>query len=228
LGFARARDPRASTRKEAKVSQAIQSEIAPDWRPRELIGRARRETLEIFARGNKAKLFLVIVLDGSNSELAIGLNESHPGEGDGLPFRTAGLTAQLGPVDAAGRPSRPSLIPYDENMSVVAKLRALVGVHCHVLPLRKRAEAAFLNSISVGRARNHDVVLRHASVSKFHGNLEIDDGHLFIKDAGSRNHTFVNHERVLSRAVVRLGDNVRFGWVEALLCDDESLWRALQ
>jgi hypothetical protein len=213
----------------AKVSQAVQSESLPDWRPRELIGRARRETREIFARGNKANLFLVIVLDGSNSELALGLNESHPGEGDGLPFRTAGLPAQFGPpVDAAGRPSRPSLIPHDEGLSVVAKLRGLAGVHCYLLPLRKRAEAAFLNSISVGRARNHDVVLRHSSVSKFHANLEIEDGRLLIKDAGSRNHTFVNHERVLSRSEVRPGDNVRFGWVEALLCDDESLWRALQ
>lgn len=178
--------------------------------------------------GNKAKQFLVIVLDGVNSELALGLSEAHPGEGDGLPFRTAGLTSQFGPVDSQGRPSRPSMIPQDESMSVATKLSALIGVPCWILPLRKRAEAAFLNSISVGRARNHDVVLRHASVSKFHANLEMEDGRLYVKDAGSRNHTFLNHERVLSRAEVRAGDNLRFGWVEALLVDDEALWKALQ
>ncbi len=210
------------------MAQAVQREIAPDWRPRELIGRARRESREAFLLGNKAKQFLVIVLDGANSELALGLSEAHPGEGDGLPFRTAGLTAQFAPVDASGRPSRPSLIPNDESMSVGTKLGALAGVPCWILPLRKRGEAAFLNSISVGRARNHDVVLRHASVSKFHANLEIEDGRLYVKDAGSRNHTFLNHERVISRVEVRPGDNLRFGWVEALLVDDETLWRSLQ
>ena len=209
------------------MSQAVQREIVPDWRPRELITRARRESRELFLHNNRAKLFLVIVLDGTTSELALGLSEAHPGEGDGLPFRTAGLTAQFAPVDASGRPSRPSLIPH-EDISVGAKLAALAGVPCWLLPLRKRGEAAFLDSISVGRARNHDVVLRHASVSKFHANLEIDDGRLYVKDAGSRNHTFLNHERVVSRSEVRPGDNLRFGWVEALLADDESLWKALQ
>jgi hypothetical protein len=192
-----------------------------------LIGRARRETRETFLRGNKSKLFLVIVLDAGNSELALGLSALHGGEGDGLPFRTAALTGQYAPVDASGRPSRPSLVMRDDDMSVAAKLRALSLFPCHVIQLRKRVEAAFLASISVGRARNHDIVLRHASVSKFHANLEIEEGRLFVKDAGSRNHTFVNHERVLTRLEVKPGDNLRFGWVEALLCNDEAFWHVV-
>jgi FHA domain len=208
------------------VAEAVQSESVPEWRPRDLIGRARRESREIFVRGHRAKLFLVIVLDGPASELALGLNAAHAGESDGLPFRTAALTGNYAPVDP-GRPNRPSLSAQVDDTPMITKLRALAQFPCHVIPLRKRVEAAFLSSISVGRARNHDIVLRHASVSKFHANLEIEEGHLFIKDAGSRNHTFVNHERVLSRVEVKPGDNLRFGWVEAMVCHDEALWHAV-
>jgi pSer/pThr/pTyr-binding forkhead associated (FHA) protein len=97
-----------------------------------------------------------------------------------------------------------------------------------VIPIRKRVETAFLTSISVGRARNHDIVLRHASISKFHANLDVEGTQLFVKDAGSRNHTFVNHERINARVEVRAGDNLRFGWVEALVASDEALFRALR
>jgi hypothetical protein len=191
-----------------------------------LIGRARREPHDAFVRGNRSKLFLVIVLDSASSELALGLNAVHAGEGDGLPFRTAALTGQYTPVET-GRQSRPSLATQSDDMPVLAKLRALSLFPCHVIPLRKRVEAAFLSSISVGRARNHDIVLRHASVSKFHANLEIEEGSLFVKDAGSRNHTFVNHDRVQGRVEVKPGDNLRFGWVEALLCGDDALWHVV-
>jgi hypothetical protein len=192
-----------------------------------LISRARRESRETFVRGLRAKLYLVIVLDGPASELALGLSAVHSGESDGLPFRTAALTGNYMPVDP-GRPNRPSLAaPPVDSTPMIAKLRALSQFPCHVIPMRKRVEAAFLNSISVGRARNHDIVLRHASVSKFHANLEIEEGRLFIKDAGSRNHTFVNHERVLSRVENKPGDNLRFGWVEAMVCHDEALWHAV-
>lgn len=207
------------------MAEALHSESVPEWRPRDLIGRARREPRDTFTRGLQGRLFLVIVLDASTSELALGLSAAHSSEADGLPFRTAALTGSYVAVDPT-RPNRPSLAARDDS-PVISKLRALSLFPCHVIPLRKRVEAAFLSSISVGRARNHDIVLRHASVSKFHANLEIEEGRLFIKDAGSRNHTFVNHERVLSRVEVKPGDNVRFGWVEALLCNDEALWHTV-
>jgi hypothetical protein len=207
----------------------LHGESVPEWRPRDLIGRARRESREAFVRAHKSKLFLVIVLDAPASELALGLSAVHSGEADGLPFRTAALSGTHPAVVEPGRsPSlRPSLAVRDDDAPMIGKLRALASFPCHVIPLRKRVEAAFLSSISVGRARNHDIVLRHGSVSKFHANLEIEDGRLFIKDAGSRNHTFVNHERVISRVEVKPGDNVRFGWVEALVCSDDAIWHVV-
>jgi len=211
-----------------KVAEALQTGTMAEWLPRDLIARARRETREAFVRSHGGRLFMVIVLDAPGSELALGLSASHAGEADGLPFRTAALTGSYAPVTDSVRPG--SLVPSVKKVEspAVVKLRELSAFACYVVPLRKRVEAAFLNSISVGRARNHDIVLRHTSVSKFHANLEIEDGHLFIKDAGSRNHTFVNHERVSGRVEVQPGDNLRFGWVEALICSDEALWSGLR
>jgi hypothetical protein len=197
------------------------------WYPRELLARARQQSHEAFVRAYKSPLSLVVILDAPASELAQGLKAEAGPERDGLPFRTAALA---GNSRESLRPRHLSLVPAPEarDVQVAEKLLEMASMCCHVIPIRKRADSAFLASISIGRARNHDIVLRHASVSKFHANLEVEGDQLFVKDAGSRNHTFLNHERVLSRLRVEAGDNLRFGWVEALVATDESLWRAIR
>jgi hypothetical protein len=104
----------------------------------------------------------------------------------------------------------------------------LLRAPCHIVPIKKRAEGSFLQHVSVGRARNHDIVLRHRSVSKFHAWFEIHDGtRLMVKDQESRNHTFVDGQQVSNRVEVYPGQTVRFGSVEGRICTPESLWAAL-
>jgi hypothetical protein len=198
------------------------------WFPHELLARARQQPREAFVRAYKSPLSLVVILDAPASELAQGLKPETGPERDGLPFRTAALINR-DPRDSL-RPRHLTLVPEpgDRNVQVAEKLRQMASMCCHIIPISKRVESAFLASISIGRARNHDIVLRHASVSKFHANLEIEGEQLYVKDAGSRNHTFLNHERVLTRLKVEAGDNLRFGWVEALVATDEALWRAIR
>jgi hypothetical protein len=193
------------------------------------MARARELPRETFLRTYKSALSLVVVLDQPASELAQGLKAELSSENDGLPFRTAALVEGQRRRPSV-RPGHLSLVrsPDDPHEVCARKLRELAALCCHVIPIRKRVESAFLASISVGRARNHDIVLRHASISKFHANLDVEGTQLFVKDAGSRNHTFVNHERVTARVEVRAGDNLRFGWVEALVASDEALFRALR
>jgi hypothetical protein len=197
------------------------------WVPRELLARARQQEHELFVRGGKCPLYLVVVLDEPASDLAQGLKAETGADQDGLPFRTAAVMSSR---RESMRPAHLTLVsePQQREQRAVQRLIELSKLCCHVLPLRKRVESAFLTSISVGRARNHDIVLRHASVSKFHANLEVDGTRLFVKDAGSRNHTFLNHERVLARTEVYPGDNLRFGWVEAVMVSDAALWRAVR
>jgi hypothetical protein len=101
-----------------------------------------------------------------------------------------------------------------------------------VVPIRKRTGADAMSSdrISVGRARNKDIVLRHRSVSKFHGWFQLDEVHgLCFMDTGSKNGTRLNDKVVEGRTLVevRPGDRLRIGRVEAIVCTPDALWGAL-
>jgi hypothetical protein len=202
---------------------------------------ARQQTLNEFAAECETPYLLVIKLDDPNSELAVGLATQEPREQgrDGLGFRTVqrNISSVMESLEAAKKAKDSGLLQTDRLQTSPraaghegpSRLSAeLLRAFCHVLPLRKRSEAAFLRSVSVGRARNHDIVLRHRSVSKFHGSFDFDEqGRLFVRDANSSNHTFVNGRQVTERAEVHPGDNVQFGSVETHLCTTEDFWRTL-
>ncbi len=110
------------------------------------------------------------------------------------------------------------------------KIRAALSRGKHfVVPLRKRAAADQISKerVSVGRATNKDIVLRDATVSKFHAWFELHDGRDFsVADSGSTNKTHVNGEELKPRRPRPLseGDRIKFGAVETLLCSAEALW----
>ncbi|HVZ31224.1 MAG TPA: FHA domain-containing protein [Polyangiaceae bacterium] len=199
---------------------------------------AKQQTLEEFVAECETPYLLLIRIDDPNSELAVGLAAQEPRQQgrDGLGFRTVqrNISSVIESLEAAKRvkermaESKTLQQKLADRASPVGLAPDMVTGICHVLPLRKRSEAAFLCSISVGRARNHDIVLRHRSVSKFHGSFELDDqGHVFVRDANSSNHTFVNGRQVSERVEIRPGDNVQFGSVETHLCTAEDFWRTL-
>ncbi|MEE8408520.1 MAG: FHA domain-containing protein [Myxococcota bacterium] len=62
-----------------------------------------------------------------------------------------------------------------------------------VLKIAKSFSSPWRGRISIGRARNTDVVLKDKSVSKLHAHFSTsDNGRVSITDAGSRNGTKVN------------------------------------
>ena len=206
------------------------------WQPKELIAAARTRPLAEFIRACESPFMLVVLLPDGDTELSSGLSSSASAQSsdDGLAFRTANrelsggardLTTTLsGEVSVRARASVPSR-GFGEQTSERLPL-SLSRASCHVLPISKRSDVSFLHHVSVGRARNHDVVLRHRSVSKFHAWFEITpSGGLFVKDCESRNHTFINERRVLDRDEVRAGDTVKFGSVETRVCTSEGFWR---
>jgi len=210
-----------------------------NWQPRELVLQAGQQTFETFLAGCETRFFLLVSLDEPNSELATGLLALEAsrlaGETDGLAFRTvvrdldatfAGeKSAASGSTQKLPRVLTPSL---PERGRVDKIPNELLRTPCHIVPIKKRAEGSFLQHVSVGRARNHDIVLRHRSVSKFHAWFEIHDGaRLMVKDQESRNHTFVDGQQVGNRVEVFPGQTVRFGSVDGRICTAESLWAAL-
>lgn len=105
-----------------------------------------------------------------------------------------------------------------------------------LLRVEKTARNTWARRISVGRATNNDLVIRHESVSKLHAHFMVratDAGEiLVIADAGSANGTHVNGRALAEgddRAVTVVpGDRVRFGDVEAMLLDAAGLYHALR
>jgi hypothetical protein len=101
-----------------------------------------------------------------------------------------------------------------------------------IMPLRKRTEdPTFMDRVSVGRATNKDIVLRHPNVSKFHAWFEMDEqGSLYLADADATNSTLLNGKKLAPRELTRVGsgDHLRFGSVECVACDPRDLWRAIR
>ncbi|HEY6876670.1 MAG TPA: FHA domain-containing protein [Polyangiales bacterium] len=210
-----------------------------NWQPRELVLQASQQSFDTFLAGCETRFFLLILLDEPNSELATGLLASEAsrlaGETDGLAFRTVvrDLDATFAGDKSTASGSTQKLprvsAPAAQERGRVDKIPPeLLRTPCHIVPIKKRAEGSFLQNVSVGRARNHDIVLRHRSVSKFHAWFEINEGaRLMVKDQESRNHTFVDGQQVSNRVEIFPGQTVRFGSVDCRICTPESIWGAL-
>ncbi|MET0341411.1 MAG: FHA domain-containing protein [Polyangiales bacterium] len=210
-----------------------------NWQPSELVGQASQQSLESFVAAH-AHFFLLVQLDELGGELAMGLQAveaSRDGEADGLGFRTVvrdlDSTMAHDRVDRFGVPPSSTrnlpFAPSNTNAAADSIPRELLRLPCHIVPIHKRTDRSFLQHVSVGRARNHDIVLRHRSVSKFHAWFEVGDDHrLMVRDSDSRNHTFIDGQKVDKRAEVKPGQAVRFGSVETRVCTAESLWLVMR
>lgn len=187
------------------------------WTPTDLVGQALQLPLRPFVEACQSPYLLLVPLDDPGSELAHGLL-GDPSEG--FSSKLASLTMQR---SAALSQPRSSLMPgRSERWAAIP--RELLRKHCHIIPLRKGPGDSFMERISLGRTRNHDVVMRNATVSKFHAWFEIHEGKLFVGDAESRNHTHLNGARVTSRVEVPPGSALKFGSVEAYVYESEALW----
>jgi hypothetical protein len=172
-------------------------------------------------------LLLLVRLPEGDTELESGLNSNVEGTWHSiarkpLPFRT---THQANPSE----PRRKHEARYElpEVLGALLEREA-----CFAVPLRKRVgnDATFSDRISVGRAQNKDIVMRHPSISKFHAWFEMDESQtLFVSDGGSTNQTFLNGVPLQPRAAVAVegGDSIRFGFVECVLCAPETFWECV-
>jgi len=102
------------------------------------------------------------------------------------------------------------------------------GLEVH--PIEKSAQSPYRDRISIGRARNCDVVVRHKSVSKLHAHVRIDEaGAHTLTDVGSHNGTRVDG-RILERDApvpIHTGMHVRFGEVSGQVLDAPAMHAAL-
>ena len=194
--------------------------------PRRLVEDALAlDLMSFLVRHGDAHLLLVRIPDG-DTEFELGLSAGAPSAGAGkpepLPFRTGHQDPPR-----AWRSESEKVRREDP-----AALSRLLDKQHFAVPIRKRvdSDALFMGRISIGRALNKDIVLRHPSVSKFHAWFEADESeNLHVSDAGSTNLTHLNGKPLEARArtAVEPGDAVRFGSIETLVCSASALWNCL-
>jgi len=74
-----------------------------------------------------------------------------------------------------------------------------------IVALEKSDRNAFKSKITVGRAKNNDVIVRAAKISKIHAAFVIGKDEWQIVDMGSVNGTMVNGKRLEKNQPVKLG-----------------------
>lgn len=143
----------------------------------------------------------------------------------------------LSGIDAPQKPARTMRMAGGPEMmaAIMAERRRLMTAAADkgpvVLPIRKVQET-FPSMITVGRAKNNDVIVSDALVSKFHAFFrQLDDGGWALGDAGSANGTKVGDVELVPKGQperVRDGDKVTFGVSAFRFVDAANLWAALR
>ncbi|MAT27819.1 MAG: hypothetical protein CMN29_23150 [Sandaracinus sp.] len=100
------------------------------------------------------------------------------------------MAARLAELDKAGGPSR------------------VGSVH----EVTKRKGGIFADRIGIGRARNADVCLFLAKMSKYHAYVTREDDRWFVTDAGSKNGTTVDGERAEPKTPTELRNACEVGF----------------
>lgn len=87
----------------------------------------------------------------------------------------------------------------------------------HRFSVQKTKWNAYSLGVSVGRIASNDVSIPHHSVSRFHASLQEEKGGWFIRDADSKNGTFLDTERLEPNRPYPLKHRTRLQFGEVVL-----------
>jgi len=118
-----------------------------------------------------------------------------------------------------------SVLPFS---TTVGSLSDMDRAPPEIFAVQKSGTNPYSARISLGRARNCDIVLRDASTSKLHAHFVFDDkGQVQLVDQGSRNGTTVNGRRVSAPVFLASSDKIVFGSVVAEFLNAQALYQML-
>jgi hypothetical protein len=119
-----------------------------------------------------------------------------------------------------------SPVAFETDVADLARRASSLGGALRVLPLVKSPGNPYADRVSVGRARNCDMVLRFPSVSKLHAHVRGDgSGGWTVSDEASQNGTRVNGAPLApgKPVTLRSGDAITFGTIAARVVDAGEL-----
>jgi FHA domain len=123
------------------------------------------------------------------------------------------------------------LLATTNNPNVGPHAGVLLDPETEIAWLSKTERNPFQGLITIGRARNNDIVLSVRSVSKVHALFMQQDGEWFIEDNGSSNRTYLNGRLLEAKTRERLRDGDMLGLGPdacARFLEGPTLWDYLQ
>ena len=198
--------------------------------PAEMVRAAGRLTELVFTHEYGNVPWLLVRLAPGDNELAAAL---HAADANAAAVRPPGQIAFHTEAVSEGplRLKRNGAPPADPERTSL--IQSLGNERYHVVPVSKRTDvdAVFGERVSIGRALNKDIVLRHTSISKFHAYFhQTEPDRCTLADADSKNGTLVNGTRLKPKDPVEVasGDRVTFGSISTVVLDARGLWRVLR
>jgi hypothetical protein len=206
----------------------------PLWSPRllepaDLVRAVAKLPQAAFVEEYGGAPWLAVGLPSGDEGIAAGLRAAHdasraaPRLTQPIEFHT-----QMATGAALRQPDKKGAAPA--KAPTPAELAKVLGAQCYVAAIRKRQGGALGERVSVGRAMNQDIVLRHASISKFHAYLQSNDDVWSVADGGSTNGTSLNGAKLGAKESrpVADGDRLTFGSIEAVFLDAGALWSLIR
>jgi hypothetical protein len=125
----------------------------------------------------------------------------------------------------------PFVAEEDPRFQTIAGSPRVAGGVTWVGLIAKRAGSnVFTSMVTIGRARNNDLEVNAATVSKFHAYIMLEDGPVLV-DAGSTYGTFVHEKKLVPRRErhpLRPGDTIRLGSIYMTYHDPCGLYDLLR
>jgi len=97
------------------------------------------------------------------------------------------------------------------------------GQPAFILAAAKRRILLFNGSATLGRDHSCNIVIDDPSVSRVHAVLSVTDGQLTVEDRDSKNGTRVDGTKLSQASVVRSGQKITFGTLEAIVLGGDDL-----
>lgn len=115
------------------------------------------------------------------------------------------------------------------TQAFMAPTKLSVSDELIVIPLVKAENNPYADRVSIGRARNCDIVIRDPSISKLHALVRVDGSEFALLDIGSQNGTYLNGRRLAANEPVLLSthDQVMFGGVPTTFMDSAAVHAVL-
>jgi hypothetical protein len=184
----------------------------PLWQPPALLEAVARDPLALLRKGMGAAPFLIVRLDDFSNDLGLGLAASD---------EAANRRRFRGSIKSTLQIS----IGMTEQLRVPRLEEQSAGKPGASKANEPRSEGGA--PLTIGRDTSHKIVLVHPSVSATHAQLTVGP-ELSLLDTKSRNGTFVNGKQVKGAVPLQVGDRIKFGAVQALICSADDLWYAVR